>query len=124
MINKRRILCIEDDQDTCELLTYALKPSGYEVVSAHNGGDGLSKVLSESFEAILMDAHLPDINGIELCKQIRECEISVPIIFYSGEARPEVIEEAIKAGAQAYLTKPVDPFEVAKTIAHLIEINT
>jgi DNA-binding response OmpR family regulator len=123
MTTKHRILCIEDDEDTCEMLTFALQPSGYEVVSAQTGEDGLSKVLSESFDAILMDTNLPDISGIELCKQIRESDINLPIIFYSGEARPDKIEEAMKAGAQAYLKKPVDPFEVEKIIANLLEMN-
>ena len=119
---KRRILCIEDHQDTCEMLTFALQTSGYEVVSAPTGEKGLSNVLTESFDAILMDTNLPDISGIELCKQIRESDIPIPIIFYSGEARPELIDEAMKAGAQAYLTKPIDPFEVEKTLASLLEI--
>jgi two-component system, OmpR family, alkaline phosphatase synthesis response regulator PhoP len=123
MTTKHRILCIEDDQDTCEMLTFALQPSGYEVVSAPTGEEGLSKVLAESFDAVLMDTNLPDISGIELCKQIRESDIPIPIIFYSGEARPDIIEEAIKAGAQAYLTKPIDPFEVEKTIANLLEMD-
>jgi DNA-binding response OmpR family regulator len=123
MTTKHRILCIEDDQDTCEMLTFALQPSGYEVVSAPTGEKGLSKVLAESFDAVLMDTNLPDISGIELCKQIRESDIPIPIIFYSGEARPDIIEEAIKAGAQAYLTKPIDPFEVEKTIANLLEMD-
>jgi two-component system, OmpR family, alkaline phosphatase synthesis response regulator PhoP len=122
MTTKRRILCVEDHQDTCEMLTFALKPSGYEVVSAQTGEDGLSKVLSESFDAILLDVSLPDISGVELCKQIRESEIDIPIIFYSAEAHTDRIEEAMKAGAQAYLTKPVAPSEVEKTIAHLLEI--
>jgi DNA-binding response OmpR family regulator len=95
MKTKRRILRIEDDQDTCEILTIALQPSGYEIVSASTGKEGLSKVLTESFEAVLMDTNLPDISGIKLCKQIRQSDISIPIIFCSGEARPELIEEAM-----------------------------
>jgi CheY-like chemotaxis protein len=122
MTTKHRILCIEDDQDTCEMLTFALKPLGYEVVSVQTGKEGLSRIITESFDAILTDFNLPDNSGIELCKQIRQSDIPIPIIFYSGEARPELIEKAIKAGAQAYLTKPIDPFEVEKTIANLLEI--
>jgi DNA-binding response OmpR family regulator len=88
MANKRRILCIEDNEDTCEMLTYALKPSGYEVVSAHTGKDGLNKVLEESFDAILMDSNLPMLLALNCVNRFRESEINIPIIFYSGEARP------------------------------------
>ena len=68
----------------------------------------------------LLDTRLPDGSGIDLCRQIRSEDLYSPIIFYSGEARPEMIEEAMKAGAQAYLKKPIDPFEVGETIAGLI----
>jgi DNA-binding response OmpR family regulator len=120
MTMKRRILCIEDHQDTCEMLTAALQPSGFEVISAHRGEEGLNKILSENFDAILMDSRLPDISGVELCKQIRESDINIPIIFYSGEVQTDKIEAAMKAGAQAYLTKPGDLSELEKTIAHLL----
>jgi two-component system response regulator CpxR len=119
-IEKHHILCIEDDQDTCEMLTIALQPAGYEVISAHTATEALRKASIGDFAALLLDTNLPDISGIELCKQIRSFDNATPIIFYSGEARPEMIEEAMKAGAQAYLKKPIDPFEVGETIAGLI----
>lgn len=119
--SKRRILCIEDDEDTCEMLTFALQSSGYEVVSAQTFADGLSKALTDGFDTILLDSHLPDGLGIELCEKIRGFKSRTPIIFYSGEARPDCIEMAMKAGASAYLVKPIDPLEVEQTIAGLLE---
>lgn len=120
IMEKHRILCIEDDPDTCEMLTIALQPAGYDVISAHTAKDALHKASMEDFAALLLDTNLPDISGIELCRQIRTFDNNTPIIFYSGEARPEIIKEAMKAGAQAYLKKPIDPFEVGETIAELI----
>ena len=118
-----RILCIEDDPDTCEMLTLVLNPLGYEVISVHTGEDALEKASSGEFAVVLLDTNLPDISGIDLCRRIRTFNPHTPMIFYSGEARPEMIEEAMQAGAQAYLTKPVDPFEVEKNIAKLIEVG-
>lgn len=120
IVGKYRILCIEDDPDTCEMLTIALKPQGYEVIAAHTAKDALGKASSSDFAALLLDSNLPDSSGVELCKQIRTFNSNTPIIFYSGEARPAMIEEAMQAGAQAYLTKPVTPSKVAETIAELI----
>src|SRR4051812_13981371 len=80
-----RILCVEDDEDTCELLSFSLGKAGYEVVSAYTFADGLAKALSGSFKVILLDSHLPDGSGIELCKQIRETGSHTPVIFYSAD---------------------------------------
>jgi two-component system, OmpR family, response regulator len=117
---KPRILCIEDDEETCEMLTVALQPSGYEVVSAHTSTEGLRKALTDGFDAILMDSYLSDGLGIELCKKIRGFNRTISVIFYSGEARPDRIEQVLQAGAQAYLINPIDPFEVEKTIKRLL----
>ena len=115
-----RILCVEDDQDTCEMLAVSLGMSGYEAVSAHTATDALKKTLSSDFDIILLDNRLPDRSGIELCKQIREVDPSTPIIFYSGDAYPKQIEDAREAGARAYLVKPVDPDKLERTIKRFL----
>jgi DNA-binding response OmpR family regulator len=111
-----RILCIEDDPVTCEMLTVSLGMSGYEVVSAHTAAEGLDKTLRDEFDILLLDNRLPDQSGIELCKQIREIDHHTPIIFYSGDGYWEQIECAKREGAQAYLVKPVDPDQLKRTL--------
>jgi two-component system, OmpR family, alkaline phosphatase synthesis response regulator PhoP len=118
---KRRILCAEDDEDTCELLTLVLGRSGYEVVSAYTFADALSKALTGSFDIFLLDNKLPDGTGVDLCRQIREVDTSTPIIFYSADAFEREIEGAYNAGANAYLVKPVDPQELDRTITGLLK---
>ena len=61
---KRRILCVEDDEDTCEMLTLALQLSGYEVVSAHTFADAITKALTTHFDAYILDSRLPDGSGV------------------------------------------------------------
>jgi DNA-binding response OmpR family regulator len=116
-----RTLCIEDDIDTCEVLAFVLARSNYDVEIAHTFADGFNKALSGGFQAILLDSHLPDGSGKDLCRQIRQIDQYTPIIFYSADAFPAQIEEAMKAGATTYLTKPIDPFEVEQTIARLLQ---
>jgi two-component system, OmpR family, alkaline phosphatase synthesis response regulator PhoP len=117
---QQRILCIEDDEDTCEMLTVSLEMSGYEVEVANTAAEALAKASTQHFDILLLDNRLPDRSGIELCKQIREFGIHIPIIFYSGDAYPAQIESAMKAGAQAYLVKPVYGKDLNRTIGQLI----
>jgi two-component system, OmpR family, response regulator RegX3 len=118
---KRRILCVEDDDDTCEMLTLALQMSGYEVVSAQTFADAITKALSSEFDAYILDSRLPDGSGVDLCKEIREFNSHTPILFYSADAYPKEIEEAMSAGAQAYMVKPIDPMEVERNIRELLQ---
>jgi DNA-binding response OmpR family regulator len=108
MDDKCLILCAEDDKDTCELLSFVLGSSGYEVVPAFTFADALTKALDRKFDIYLLDNKMPDGSGVELCKQIREFDTETPIIFYSADAFPREIEEAMQAGANDYLVKPVD----------------
>jgi DNA-binding response OmpR family regulator len=108
MEEKCFILCAEDDKDTCDLLSLVLGNSGYEVVPAHTFVDALSKALAQRFDIYLLDNHMPDGSGVELCKQIREFDPETPIIFYTADAFDREKEEAMNAGANAYLVKPVD----------------
>jgi DNA-binding response OmpR family regulator len=117
---KRRILCVEDDEDTCEMLTLALQLSGYEVVSAHTFADAITKAVGADFDAYILDSRLPDGSGVDLCKEIREFNSHTPILFYSADAYPREIEEALSAGAQAYMVKPIDPLEVERNIRELL----
>ena len=116
---KRRILCAEDDEDTCALVTHVLGKAGYEVVSAYTYADAITKALSVDFDCYLLDNGLPDSTGVELCKEIREFDEKTPIIFYSGDAFPREIEEALNAGANEYLVKPVDPKELIDRVNRL-----
>jgi CheY-like chemotaxis protein len=114
----RKILCVDDDEDTCEILSLFFKD--YQLTLAHTYQDALTKSLAGGFDVVLMDSHLPDGSGIDLCKEIRESDKDMPIIFYSADARSDAIEEAKRAGANAYITKPVVPDEVAQAIEKLV----
>lgn len=116
-----RILCIDDNEDTCVMLTIALAVSNYDVESAFTFAEGLDKALTGGYQFILLDAQLPDGCGSELCQQIRQTDPLTPICFYSADAFPAQIEEAMNAGANAYLIKPTSPFEVEQTITRLLQ---
>jgi DNA-binding response OmpR family regulator len=117
---ERSILCVDDDRDTCELMEISLGMSGYQVDTVHSIQEGLSKARKTPYLLYSLDSRLPDGSGVELCRQIREFDRTTPIIFFSASALPNQVEDALHAGAQAYLVKPADPFEVAKTVDSLV----
>jgi len=117
-----RILFIDDHEDTISLIqTFLERTLRYQVIPALTGAKGLQLMGSESPDLIMLDAWLPDINGIELCRQIRELRPAIPILFYSAAAYTSDIEVGLAAGAHAYLVKPADLDVLEATIRRLIE---
>ena len=104
---KGRILCVDDDRDTCEMITALLGLSGYEVQHALSVRDGLTRARQGGFDLILLDWSFEDGTGLELCRQIRAVDPRTPILFYTGEVDDSAIELALSSGAQGYLIKPV-----------------
>ena len=117
---KSRILCIEDDMDTCELVTFVFTQSGYEITSC-NQTDCLKILHEEKFLAIILDNYFDGLSGINICQDIRTVDPTTPIIFLSGEARQTEIDKAITAGADAYLIKPNDFEKLVPTTIKFIE---
>ena len=117
---KGRILIIEDNQDTCELMITLLEQSNYEVWPACTVADGARLARSEHFDLYLLDNRLPDGTGVELCRQIRELHPSAPILFLSAAVTETDRRRAIKAGAQSFLRKPNDLENLEPTISRLL----
>ena len=115
-----RILLVEDHQDTREFLEVLLAQSKYEVKTASTINEALELADAQSFGLFIFDSVLPDGSGVDLCRRIRKCNEQTPIIFYSGLAYEADIKNALHAGAQAYLVKPVDLTELIESITKLI----
>lgn len=116
----KRVLCVEDDESTCTMLSSLLNFIGCEVVTSDNVPDALSKIASGGFDLYLLDNWLPGGSGVDLCSKIRESDSSTPIIFYSGAAYQSDIDTALEAGAQAYLVKPDDTGKLVETVRRLL----
>jgi DNA-binding response OmpR family regulator len=117
-IERTRILLIDDDDDARDLATLTLKE--YMLSCASNFDEGLRLAKEENFKLFILDSRLLDRSGVELCRAIRKFDAQTPILFYSGAVFERDIEEALRAGAQAYLTKPTTPTELRQEIARLI----
>ena len=103
---KCRILCVDDHEDTSEMLKLLLSHEDHEVVTAQTGEEALRIATTEEFDLYVLDRHLPDGSGLELSKKLTEATPNVPCIFYSGDAYDIQRSEAFAAGADGYVTKP------------------
>jgi len=118
--SKPRVLFIEDDADTRELVWHVLTREGYEVQLAENAEQGALLAKSESFDLYMIDNWMPATSGVDLCAQLREFDTETPILFFSGAAYEQDRREAMAAGAQSYLTKPANPDELLGEVSRLI----
>jgi DNA-binding response OmpR family regulator len=117
---KGRILCVDDDKDTRDMLKSLLGLEGYEVVRAQSVAEGFALAVAESFDLIMLDWVFADGTGLELCKMIRRAGASSPILFYSGMALRADIDNALRAGAQGFLVKPVDYEDLLQTVSRFV----
>lgn len=119
--NIRRILYIEDHEDTRELVTLLLAQKSYEVITGSTIASGVALAGAEKFDLYLLDSWLPDGSGLDLCQRIRQFDQTTPILFYSAAAYANDHDMAMKCGAQAYLVKPTQPSELCDLVTELIE---
>ena len=115
----KSILCVDDDADTCELLQFVLG-SEYDFVSSHSVEKAFQLIESRRFDLYIFDNWLPDGSGGELCRRVRELNFDTPIIFVSGAAHEQDIDDALTNGATQYLTKPCEPDLLKKVVKELI----
>lgn len=119
MANKA--LIIDDDKATLDLLKFQLQAEGFETVAADCGAKGLGYVQDDEFDIILTDLNLPDINGIEMVRRLKEAAPETEIIMVTGFGSMEKAIEATKAGAFYYVEKPVEFEELFVLIQKAVE---
>ena len=114
----KRILIVEDQDDLRGVLRDLLSGSGYAVIEASDGQDGVTKAKSEHPDLILMDIQLPVLDGYEATRQIKADPTlaKMPIIAVSSFAMKGDEEKARKAGCDHYVTKPYSPLQLLRTI--------
>ncbi len=107
-----KILIIEDEESVLMALEIDLKIEGYQVSSAKDGLNGLSMAKQNSYDLIILDIMLPGMNGFEICKQLRQCGISTPILMLTAKSQEFDKVLGLELGADDYVTKPFSPREL------------
>ena len=114
-----RVLSVDDDQEACEMLSALMNSYRIDITCVRSAAEARLMIKAKRFDLYLLDAWLPQVDGFELCRQIREFDSNTPILFYSGAAYEADKQNGIAAGANAYVTKP-DVDALVKTMLELI----
>lgn len=114
-----KILVIDDEEATVQLLSIALERRGYEVIKAYRAEDGLRKAYRTHPDLVLLDIMMPNMDGWEVCRRLRELS-DVPIIFLTARTEVRDVVKGLEMGADDYVVKPYDNDElIARIRAHL-----
>jgi DNA-binding response OmpR family regulator len=115
----QRILVIEDEKEMARGLKDILEFEGYEVMTAELGKEGLQAIGRKEPDCVILDLMLPDINGYEVCEQIRQKKCNTPILMLTAKAQEYDKIRGFKVGADDYLTKP---FSVGELLARVMAL--
>ncbi len=119
-----RVLVVDDEESIRMLVEYNLAQSGFEVVTADNGDTALEIAVNEHVDLLVLDLMIPGVSGLEICKRLRQAQISVPIIMLT--ARGEEIDRVLglEMGADDYVTKPFSPRELVARVRAVLRRKT
>ncbi len=113
---EKKVLIIEDDKDITDLVEIHLQDLGYSLDKAYDGESGLSKALSGSYDLVLLDLMLPKLEGLEVCKRIREQDKALPILMLTSRSEEMDKILGLELGADDYIIKP---FSIRELIARV-----
>ncbi|HVF29431.1 MAG TPA: response regulator [Pyrinomonadaceae bacterium] len=117
----KRVLCVEDDRDTCEVLRFVM--TDYDFSTVHSVSEAEDLIAGRPFDLYVLDNWLPDGSGVELCERIRATGTRAPIVFTSAIGQRQDIDLAMQAGADRYLVKPYEPETLIRTVKELLELS-
>lgn len=116
-----RILLVEDEANIRDVVKLNLEMEEYEVVTADNGKDALKIINEQHFDLLILDVMLPDVDGFQICEQVRLTNMKVPIIFLTAKEAAADRIAGLKKGADDYLTKPFQLEELLLRVNNLIK---
>ena len=106
--NLDKILVVDDERDICRMISNILKEEGYKVDKAYNGGQAIKKIKARGYNLMILDYKLPDMDGINVLKEVRRIKPSLKVIMISAYGSPSIKSMAKKLGAYRFLDKPFD----------------
>jgi DNA-binding NtrC family response regulator len=112
------VLVVEDDEATRNVMTKILVREGYLALTAESGHDAMSILHAplEPIDVVLLDIHLPDVSGIDLCVKIMQQYPSVPVVVCTGYAEPDEVAKLMEMGVHRYFRKPIARDELLATV--------
>jgi len=118
----RKILVVDDDPYILMSLEFLMKKNGYDVIVARNGNEALELVDKQLPQLVLLDIMMPDVDGYEICRHIKQSKKlkAIKVVFMSAKSREADIQKGYDLGASLYITKPFSTREMMKQINTLM----
>nr|WP_312855464.1 response regulator transcription factor [Litoribacterium kuwaitense] len=120
MVSEKTILVVDDEPSIVTLLQYNLQQAGYDVITANDGEEALQKILEEEITLVVLDLMLPKIDGVEVCKQLRQQKNQLPILMLTAKDDEFDKVLGLELGADDYMTKPFSPREVVARVKAIL----
>lgn len=114
--SRKKILLVEDDPDVSEALTEWLRENDYKVEAVYSGPEALEHLECRTYDMVLLDGHLPGMDGEFVCKRYREAGGKTPVLMLTGQTESEAKAMFVAAGANGVLEKPFDLDNLISTI--------
>jgi DNA-binding response OmpR family regulator len=116
------VLVVDDDPDVCDLVTYKLEQSGFDVRRASDGDAAIREVAAKIPDLVLLDVMMPGISGLEVLEQWRahSATAAMPVIMLTAKAQEGDVERGFELGADDYVVKPFSPRELARRVTAVI----
>ncbi|PDM41593.1 MULTISPECIES: response regulator transcription factor [Bacillaceae] len=116
----KKVLVVDDEQSIVTLLTYNLEQAGFTVLTANDGEEAIEKVAFEQPAFIILDLMLPKLDGVEVCKQLRQQKVMTPILMLTAKDDEFDKVLGLELGADDYMTKPFSPREVVARVKAIL----
>ena len=122
----KRILAVDDEKHILRLVQINLEKAGYLVVTASNGREALEAVASERPDLIVMDVMMPEMDGLEALKKLKENEetADIPVVMLTAKAQDADVLQGWQSGADLYLTKPFNPIELLTFVKRIMDAQS
>jgi len=123
--SKPRILCVDDQPMNLMMLENLLVSSGYETILAQNGNAALAAILQNNVDLVLLDVMMPELDGFEVCRRIKEEKrlSGIPVVMLTALSQKEDRIKGIEAGAEDFISKPFDPGEILARVKMLLKVK-
>jgi len=116
------VLVVDDDPDVCDLVTYKLEQSGFDVRRASDGDAALREVAKKVPDLVLLDVMMPGVSGLEVLERWRkdEATAAMPVIMVTAKAQENDVERGFELGADDYVIKPFSPRELVRRVTAVL----
>ena len=116
------ILLVDDEPNIVMSLEFLMRKNGYQVGIARNGTEALAAITATPYDLVLLDVMMPDVDGYQVCRQIRECpgRTATKVILLSAKSQPTDVQKGYEAGADLYIPKPFSTRQLMQKVRELL----